>query len=117
MQTAKTLLAPVLAMTLAAAAAWSQDLVSYKDLKGTQFREYQMVITIDAFDCEAKIGKKCRMTVTVENKGERPELFNGTQFSIDNGRGSSYRALPADGQSTTSLKRELAPGGSAQFTV
>jgi hypothetical protein len=96
---------------------WSQDVVSYKDLKGTQFREYQMVITIDSFDCEATIGKKCRMSMTVENKGDRPELFNATQLSIDNGRGSTYRAIPLEGQSAANLKRELAPGSTAQFSV
>ncbi len=95
----------------------AQDVVSYKDLKGTEFREYQMRITIDSFDCEATVGKKCRMTVTVENKGDKPELFNGTQFSIDNGKGTTYRAVPAGGQSAASLKRELQPGASAQFSV
>ena len=95
----------------------AQDVVSYKDLKGTEFREYQMRITIDAFDCEATVGKKCTMTVTVENKGDKPELFNGTLFSIDNGKGSSYRAVPPEGQSAAPLKRELQPGASAQFTV
>src|SRR5512140_7552 len=97
--------------------ALSQDVVSYKDLKGIQFREYQMVITIDSFDCEATIGKKCSMSVTVENKGDKPELFNGTQLSIDNGRGTGYRAVPPEGQSAASLKRELQPGQSAKFTV
>lgn len=95
----------------------SQDVVSYKDLKGIQFREYQMVITIDSFDCEAKIGKKCRMSVTVENKGDKPELFNGTQLSIDNGRGTGYRAVPPEGQSAATLKRELKPGDSAKFDM
>jgi hypothetical protein len=106
-------------VTLAAAIAplFAQDVVSYKDLKGVQFREYQMVITIDSFDCEATVGKKCRMTVTVENKGDKPELFNGTQFSIDNGKGTSYRAVPVGGQSAATLKKELQPGSSEQFTV
>jgi hypothetical protein len=57
------------------------------------------------------------MSFTVENKGEKPELFNATQLSIDNGRGSVYRAIPLEGQSATSLKRELAPGASAQFSI
>ena len=91
-------------------------MVSYKDLKGIQFREYQMVVAVDSFDCEAKIGKKCRMSVTVENKGDKPELFNGTQLSIDNGRGTGYRAVP-EGESAATLKRELKPGESAKFSM
>jgi hypothetical protein len=96
---------------------FAQDVVSYKDLKGVQFREYQMVMTIDSFDCEATVGKKCQMTITVENKGDRPELFNGTMFSIDNGKGTTYRAVPAVGQSAAVLKKELQPGDSGRFTV
>jgi len=109
----------VLAVVLAASCrpAPGQDVVSYKDLKGTQFREYQLTITIDSFDCEAVIGKKCRMAVTVENKGEKPEPFNGTQFSLDNGKGTTYRAVPPEGTSAASLKRELPPAASAQFVV
>jgi hypothetical protein len=97
--------------------AYSQDVVSYKSLRGVQFREYQMVVKIDSFDCEATIGKKCRMSMTVENKGERPELFNATQLAIDNGKGTTYRAVPPEGQSAADLKQELAPGASARFTV
>jgi hypothetical protein len=97
--------------------AIGQDVVSYKDLKGSQFREYQMAITIESFDCEAAIGKKCQMTVNVLNKGERPELFNGTMFSIDNAKGTTYRAVPLEGQSAASLKKELQPGESARFSV
>ena len=100
-----------------APSVFSQDVVDYKDLKGTQFREYQMVITIDSFECEATIGKKCHMVITVENKGERPELFSGTQFSIDNGKGTTYRAIPEEGQSAATIKRELQPGSSAQFAL
>jgi len=105
--------------TVLSCSVWlfGQDVVSYKQLKGTQFREYQLLITIDSFDCEAVIGKKCRMAITVENKGERPENFNATQFSIDNGRGTSYRAIPPEGAAAASLKSELKPGSSAQFTV
>jgi hypothetical protein len=99
------------------AALFAQDVVSYKDLKGIQFREYQMVMTIDSFDCEAIIGKKCRMTLTVVNQGDKPELFNGTQFSIDNAKGTTYRAVPVEGQSATTIKKELQPGASAQFTI
>jgi hypothetical protein len=95
----------------------AQDVVSYKDLKGTQFREYQMVLTIDSFDCEATVGKKCQMTISVVNKGERPEMFNGTMFSIDNSKGTTYRAVPPEGQSAASLKKELQPGESGKFTV
>jgi len=109
------LLAFVLAACSVPAAA--QDVVRYTDLKGIQFREYQLQITIDEFNCEAVIGKKCAMTVTVENKGERPEPFNATQFSIDNAKGTTYRAVPAEGQSAATLKRELKPGESARFTV
>ncbi len=104
-------------VVFAALPGFTQDVVSYKDLKGIQFREYQMVITVDSFDCEATVGKKCRMSMTVENKGDKPELFNGTQLSIDNGRGTSYRAVPLEGQSAATLKRELKPGESARFTV
>jgi hypothetical protein len=104
-------------LALSASWAWAQDVVSYKDLKGTRFREYQMVVTIDSFDCEATIGKKCRMSVIVENKGDKPELFNGTQLSIDNGRGTAYRAVPPEGESAATLKKELQPGDSARFTV
>jgi uncharacterized membrane protein len=99
------------------AGAAAQDVVSYKSVKGTQFREYQLVITVDAFDCEAVIGKKCRITLTAENKGDKPELFNATQLSIDNGRGTSYRAVPVEGQSPAGLKKELAPGASTTVTV
>jgi hypothetical protein len=74
-------------------------------------------MTIDSFDCEATVGKKCQMTITVENKGDRPELFNGTMFSIDNGKGTTYRAVPAVGQSAAVLKKELQPGDSGRFTV
>jgi hypothetical protein len=105
------------ALVMTALPALSQDVVSYKDLKGIQFREYQMVITIDSFDCEATVGKKCRMSVTVENKGDKPELFNGTQLSIDNGRGTAYRAVPPEGQSAATLKRELQPGDTAKFNM
>jgi hypothetical protein len=94
-----------------------QDVVSYKNLSGVQFREYQMVVKIDAFDCEATIGKKCRMSMTVENKGDRPELFNATQLAIDNGKGTTYRAIPIEGQSAADLKRQLAPGTTARFSV
>jgi hypothetical protein len=94
-----------------------QDVVSYKSLRGVQFREYQMVVKIDSFDCEATIGKKCRMSMTVENKGDRPELFNATQLAIDNGKGTTYRATPVEGQSAADLKQELAPGTSARFSV
>jgi hypothetical protein len=97
--------------------AIGQDVVSYKDLKGTQFREYQMTITIEFFDCEATIGKKCQMTVSVVNKGERPEMFNGTMFSIDNAKGTTYRAVPLEGQTAASLKKEMQPGESARFSV
>ena len=97
--------------------AIGQDVVSYKDLKGIQFREYQMAITIESFDCEATIGKKCQMTVNVVNKGERPELFNGTMFSIDNAKGTTYRAVPLEGQSASSLKKEMQPGESARFSI
>ena len=95
----------------------AQDVVNYKDLKGTQFREYQLVVTIDSFDCEAVIGKKCRMALTVENKGDKPELFNATQLSIDNGRGTGYRAVPSEGTPAANLKKELRPGASAQMVV
>jgi hypothetical protein len=105
------------ALVMTVLPALSQDVVSYKDLKGIQFREYQMVITIDSFDCEAKIGKKCAMSVTVENKGDKPELFNGTQLSVDNGKGTVYRAVPPEGQSAATLKRELQPGESAKFSM
>jgi hypothetical protein len=105
------------ALVMIAPPALPQDVVSYKDLKGIQFREYQMVITIDSFDCEATVGKKCRMSVTVENKGEKPELFNGTQLSIDNGRGTAYRAVPPEGESAATLKRELQPGDTARFNM
>ena len=94
-----------------------QDVVSYKDLKGVQFREYQMVLTIDSFNCEATIGKKCQMTVSVVNKGDKPELFNGTSFSIDNAKGTIYRAVPLEGQSAATLKKELQPGESGRYTV
>jgi hypothetical protein len=107
----------VVALAAEAAALLAQDVVSYKDLKNIQFREYQMVMTIDSFDCEATFGKKCHMTITVENKGDKPEPFNGTQFSIDNGRGTTYRAVPVEGQSAATLKKELQPGDSAQFTI
>jgi hypothetical protein len=96
---------------------FAQDVVSYKDMKGVRFREYQMVMTIDSFDCEATIGKKCHMTVQVENTGDKPELFNGTQFSIDNGKGTTYRAVPLEGQSAATLKKEFQPGESGRFTV
>jgi hypothetical protein len=102
---------------LYALAALAQDVVSYKELKGVQIREYQMLMTIDAFNCEATVGKKCTMTVTVINKGERPEPFNGTLFSIDDGKGNSYRAVPLEGQSAAALKKELQPGESGRFTV
>ncbi len=105
------------ALALSAMGLFAQDVVSYKDMKGVQFREYQMVITIDSFDCEATIGKKCHMSVAVENKGERPELFNATMFSIDNGKGTTYRAVPPVGQSAATLKKELQPGDSGRFTV
>jgi hypothetical protein len=107
----------VLVLALQTTAAFAQDVVSYKDLKGVQFREYQMVMTIDSFDCEATIGKKCQMSLTVENKGDRPEIFNGTLFSIDNGKGTTYRAVPAVGQSAATLKKELQPGDSGRFTI
>lgn len=107
----------VVALLLQGAALFGQDVVSYKDLKGVQFREYQMVMTIDLFDCEATIGKKCHMTVNVENTGDKPELFNGTQLSIDNGKGTTYRAVPPEGQSAATLKKELQPGESGRFTV
>lgn len=105
---------PLLAICLPVMA---QDVVRYTDMKGIQFREYQMVVTIEAFDCEARIGKKCNMTVLVENKGDRPELFNGTILSIDDGKGHSYRAVAPEGQSAASLKKELKPGESERFTV
>ncbi len=103
----------------ASGTAWlaAQDVVSYKDLKGTQFREYQMVLTIESFDCEATLGKKCQMTISAANKGDRPEPFNGTLFSIDNAKGTTYRAIPLEGQSAASLKKELQPGETARFTV
>ena len=101
----------------AAAALFAQDVVSYQDLKGIEFREYQMVMTIESFDCEAIIGKKCRMTLKVVNKGDKPELFNGTQFAIDNAKGTTYRAVPVEGQSAATLKKELQPGASEQFTI
>jgi hypothetical protein len=107
----------VLAVAVQSAPLWSQDIVSYKDMRGVQIREYQMIMTIDTFDCEGKIGNKCRMTITVENKGNQPEVFNGTQFSIDNGKGTSYRAIPPEGQSSATLKKELQPGDSAHFTI
>ena len=107
----------VVALVLQGTALLGQDVVSYKDLKGVRFREFQMVMTIDSFDCEATIGKKCHMTVSVENMGDKPELFNGTQFSIDNGKGTTYRAVPLEGQSAALLKRELQPGESGRFTV
>lgn len=107
----------LIALATATPGAPAQDVVSYRDLKGTQFREYQMVMTIQEFDCEAKIGKKCRMTLLVENKGDRPESFNGTLFSIDNGKGSTYRAVPLEGQGAATLRREIPPGSSATFTL
>jgi hypothetical protein len=106
-----------LLIVLSGTGLYAQDVVSYKDLRGVQFREYQMAMTIDSFDCEATVGKKCQMTVTVENRGDRPEIFNGTMFSIDNGKGTTYRAVPALGQSAAALKRELQPGASGKFTV
>jgi len=113
----KGIIAAVLVSAALGAPLAAQDVVNYKDVKGTQFREYQLVVTIDAFDCEAVVGKKCRLSVTVENKGDKPELFNATQLSIDNGRGSTYRAIPLEGQSAAALKKELAPGASAAFSV
>lgn len=106
----------IVGMALQCTGLLGQDVVSYKDLKGVQFREYQMVTTIDSFDCEATIGKKCHMTITVENKGDKPEIFSGTQFSIDN-KGTTYRAVPLQGQSAATLKKELEPGESKRFTV
>jgi hypothetical protein len=104
-------------LVVLAAPVAAQDIVNYKDVKGAQFREYQMVVRVDAFDCEAVIGKKCQMSITVDNKGDKPELFNATQLSIDNGKGSTYRAVPLEGQSAAALKKEIAPGQSASFTV
>ncbi len=107
----------IMALAPVTATLFAQDVVSYKDLKGIQFREYQMVMTIDSFDCEAIIGKKCRMTLTVVNKGDKPEPFNGTLFSIDNTKGTTYRAVPVEGQSAVTLKKELKPGDVEQFTI
>src|SRR5262245_60791806 len=109
-------LSSALFLTAVALPLAAQDIVNYKDVRGAQFREYQRVVRVDAFDCEAVIGKKCQMTVTVENKGDKPELFNATQLSIDNGKGSTYRAIPLEGQSAAALKKELAPGQSASFS-
>ena len=117
MKTTRILGCGVVALVLNGAALFGQDVVSYKDLKGVQFREYQMVMTIDSFDCEATIGKKCHMTLNVENTGDKPEIFEGTRFSIDNGKGTTYRAVPPEGQSAAALKRELKPGESGRFTV
>lgn len=110
-------LAAAVALTSLAGLARGQDVVSFKDLQGTGFREYQMHITINSFYCEGRIGNKCRMTVTVVNKGDKPELFNGTQFSVDNNKGTVTRAVPVEGASTAALKKELLPGASEQFTI
>jgi hypothetical protein len=67
-------LAPV-AVTL-----FAQDVVSYQDLKGIQFREYQMVMTIDSFDCEAIIGKKCRRMEGERRGWRRGIADNSLQF-------------------------------------
>jgi hypothetical protein len=107
----------IMALAPVSAVLFAQDVVSYKDLKGIQFREYQMVMTIDSFDCEAIVGKKCRMTLTVVNKGDKPEPFSGILFSIDNGKGTTYRAVPVEGQSAVTLKKELKPGDVEQFTI
>jgi hypothetical protein len=107
----------IVALMLVPVTPFAQDVVSYKDLKGIQMREYQMVMTIESFDCEATIGKKCHMTLGVVNKGDKPELFNGTQFSVDNAKGKTYRAVPPEGQSASTLKKELQPGDSERFTI
>jgi hypothetical protein len=117
MKSRRQLVRALLAFIFIAATLFAQDVVSYKDLKGIQFREYQMVMTIDSFDCEAIIGKKCRMTLTVVNKGDKPEAFNGTLFSIDNAKGTTYRAVPVEGQSAATLKKEFQPGDSGEFTI
>ena len=116
MAIAKGLLA-IVTILVAGLPLAAQDVVRYTDMKGVQFREYQMFVTIETFDCEARIGKKCTMTVLVENKGDKPELFNGSILSIDDGKGHTYRAVAPEGQSTASLKRELKSGDSARFTV
>jgi hypothetical protein len=117
MRALKSVFCLALFLIMAVLPAVGQDVVSYKDLKGIQFREYQMNMTIESFDCEATVGKKCQMTVSVVNKGERAEVFNGTMFSIDNAKGTTYRAVPLEGQSAAGLKKELQPGESAQFSV
>lgn len=110
-------LVAMLCLLLAGLPLVAQDVVRYTDLKGVQFREYQMLVTIESFDCEARIGKKCHMTVMVENKGDKPELFNGTILSIDDGKGHTYRAVAPEGQPSAALRKDLQPGGSARFTV
>jgi Domain of unknown function (DUF4352) len=109
----------LLVIALTGSMVLALDVVNYKSLAGVMWHQQDLYVTINSFTDQWKnvVGKNWFMTMTVQNRGDDPATFDASKITIDDSKGTSFRAQPITGAPQGELKQTLPPGGTAQFKV